>query len=324
MAMNPMQRRARNSFLIGFLVSLIIMALVVLALLFRIKSINDAKEALEQLQKKVYVATKDLESGDVLDFNTDFEIGTVQTTMDLTNVIDETDFQFLDKDGNIEIKYNEDGSERPREVMMKISVPAGTIVTKDMIVETDEQVTATQRIQEYNMIVLPSQLKNGDYVDIRLSLPNGQDYIVLAKKRVLGTTANTIWLNVDELEISLLNSAIVESYYYTGLKLYAVPYVEPGMQESSQVTYPASPDALTLINNNPNILNEIKVDYANKYLTVAENRVKSFEGVLSTMTEEDKQAMVESGNSDEIEAMKSARQDFVSNLEGTDDVGYNE
>lgn len=96
------------------------------------------------------------------------------------------------------------------------------------------------------------------------------------------------------------------------------------MQESSQVTYPASPDALTLINNNPNILNEIKVDYANKYLTVAENRVKSFEGVLSTMTEEDKQAMVESGNSDEIEAMKSARQDFVSNLEGTDDVGYNE
>lgn len=182
MAMNPMQRRARNSFLIGFLVSLIIMALVVLALLFRIKSINDAKEALEQLQKKVYVATKDLESGDVLDFNTDFEIGTVQTTMDLTNVIDETDFQFLDKDGNIEIKYNEDGSERPREVMMKISVPAGTIVTKDMIVETDEQVTATQRIQEYNMIVLPSQLKNGDYVDIRLSLPNGQDYIVLAKR----------------------------------------------------------------------------------------------------------------------------------------------
>ena len=173
MAMNPMQRRARNSFLIGFLVSLIIMALVVLALLYRIKSINDAKEAIEQLQRKVYVAASDLKSGEIIDFNTDFKMDTVQTTMDLTNVIDETDFQFLDSDGNIQIKYYDDGTEKPKEVMMKIDVPAGTIVTKDMIVATGEEITNTQRIQEYNMIVLPSQLKNGDYVDIRLSLPNG-------------------------------------------------------------------------------------------------------------------------------------------------------
>ena len=42
MAVNPMQRRARNSFLIGFLVALIIMALVVVFLLTRIKALNDA------------------------------------------------------------------------------------------------------------------------------------------------------------------------------------------------------------------------------------------------------------------------------------------
>ncbi len=324
MAMNPMQRRARNSFLIGFLVSLIIMALVVLALLYRIKSINDAKEAIEQLQRKVYVAASDLKSGEIIDFNTDFKMDTVQTTMDLTNVIDETDFQFLDSDGNIQIKYYDDGTEKPKEVMMKIDVPAGTIVTKDMIVATGEEITNTQRIQEYNMIVLPSQLKNGDYVDIRLSLPNGQDYIVLSKKQVLGTTASTIWLQVDEMEISLLSSAIVESYYYTGLKLYAVPYVEPGIQEASQITYPASPEALNLINQNPNIMEEIVKEYWDKYNSVAQNRVRNFEEVLSTVPVEDRQSMVQSGNSDEIEAIKSARQDFVSNLEGTDDVGYDQ
>ena len=324
MAMNPMQRRARNSFLIGFLVSLIIMALVVLALLYRIKSINDAKEAIEQLQRKVYVAASDLKSGEIIDFNTDFKMDTVQTTMDLTNVIDETDFQFLDSDGNIQIKYYDDGTEKPKEFMMKIDVPAGTIVTKDMIVATGEEITNTQRIQEYNMIVLPSQLKNGDYVDIRLSLPNGQDYIVLSKKQVLGTTASTIWLQVDEMEISLLSSAIVESYYYTGLKLYAVPYVEPGIQEASQITYPASPEALNLINQNPNIMEEIVKEYWDKYNSVAQNRVRNFEEVLSTVPVEDRQSMVQSGNSDEIEAIKSARQDFVSNLEGTDDVGYDQ
>ena len=46
MAMNPMQRRARNSFLIGFLVALIIMAVVVFLLLYQIKSIKEAKAKL--------------------------------------------------------------------------------------------------------------------------------------------------------------------------------------------------------------------------------------------------------------------------------------
>ena len=59
--------------------------------------------------------------------------------------------------------------------MLKVNVPAGTIVTKDMIVDTEDPVTGTDRIQEYNMILLPSHLKNGDYVDIRMTLTNGQD-----------------------------------------------------------------------------------------------------------------------------------------------------
>ena len=43
------------------------------------------------------------------------------------------------------------------------------------------------RKQEYNMLVLPSQLATGEYIDIRLALPTGQDYVVLGKKKVLGT-----------------------------------------------------------------------------------------------------------------------------------------
>ena len=46
--MNPMQRRARNSFIQGALITLVLMLVVVLFLVKQMKSINDAKEALEE------------------------------------------------------------------------------------------------------------------------------------------------------------------------------------------------------------------------------------------------------------------------------------
>ena len=110
MAVNPMQRRARNSFLIGFLVALIIMALVVLLLLYRIKSLNEAKEALESKQSEVYVAATDLKSGDEVTMAS-FKRETVQTTMDQTQIISSTDFEFIDEEtGELIEKYAEDGT----------------------------------------------------------------------------------------------------------------------------------------------------------------------------------------------------------------------
>lgn len=321
MAMNPMQRRSRNSFFIGFLVALIIMALVVALLLVKMKAINEEKEALLQKQISVYVTASDLESGKVLDINEDFIMSTVQTTLDPSQIISEEDFQYLDKDGNVE-RYNDDGSIKQKDMVLKVNVPAGTIVTKDMIAESGEDTTDSDRIQEFNMISLPSQLKNGDYVDIRMSIPNGQNYIVLAKKRVLGTTSTTIWLKLNELEMQLLSSAIVETYYYTGAKLYAVPYTEPGRQEAAIATYPVKEAVLKLIRNSPNILDDIRKEYENKY--IAEDRVTYFETPLSLIPEEDKNSMVSAGNSDENEAIKAAREEFVSSLEGTEDIGYTE
>ena len=45
-----------------------------------------------------------------------------------------------------------------------------------MINKNTENTTADLRTQEYNMIALPTTLAEGDYIDIRLTLPNGQDY----------------------------------------------------------------------------------------------------------------------------------------------------
>ena len=97
MAMNPMQRRSRNSFFIGFLVALILMALVVAALVMKMKAINEEKEALLQKQITVYVAANDLKSGETVTLEEDFMMSTVQTTLDQSQIISDEDFQYLDE-----------------------------------------------------------------------------------------------------------------------------------------------------------------------------------------------------------------------------------
>ena len=69
MAMNPMQRRTRNAFLLGLLVAVLIALVVVLVLLYKIKGLNEAKEALENAQSYKYVATQDLVSGQEITFD---------------------------------------------------------------------------------------------------------------------------------------------------------------------------------------------------------------------------------------------------------------
>lgn len=324
MAMNPMQKRARNSFIIGFCVALIIMAIVVFILLQKIKSINEAKEAIEQLQTSQYVATTDLESGQEVTFEEDFTYSQVQTTVDPDTVISEEDFVECDEDG-VPIT-TEDGEKVSKKVMMKISVPAGTIVTKDMITVEDEEIEDSQRIAEYNMILLPSHLKNGDYVDIRLSLPTGQDYIVLSKKKVYGTTDQSVWLRLNEDEILTLNNAIVESYIITGSKLYAFQYIEPGLQEASSITYVPNEDVVSMISKSPNVTDEAKSALASRINNLSTVRAGEISSALAKAEEDgvSSSAEVETGVSEEIEKIKSARQSYVSELEGTDDIGYSE
>ena len=322
MAVNPMQRRARNSFLIGFLVALIIMALVVLLLLYKIKNLNEAKEALESKQRTVLVATADLKSGEEVTMDS-FKTEVVQTTMDTTQIIEEDDFKFKDdKTGDTIEKYSEDGTQLQKKLVMKVGVPANSIVTKDMVAEVDGQATDDQRIQEYNMIILPSELRNGDYVDIRVRFPKGQDYIVVSKKKIEQCTADTIWVKLTEEEILSLGNAIVESYTAEGTKLYATTYTEPGLQNAATPTYAVSEDVLKLINTDPNIRETARTALWSRYNEQKQNeqRVGQIDAALSAY-EDGRASSVESGIEEEITNLKTARESFVEELDGSGEVG---
>ena len=244
MAVNPMQRKARQSFLLGMLLMLVIAAIVVALLFMQIMNMKKAEEATTAASKTVYVLSADKKSGEPI-------------TQD--DVVRKTLVTSIAKDELVvidDLPENPEDAEPttvPKEVQAKIDLGKGTILTQSMIVNSDEIVENSLRIQEYNMIVLPASLSNDDYIDIRLLLPNGQDYIVISKKRVIKSSEKTIFIKMTEEEIVMMSNAIVESYITEGSMLYAAKYTDPGIQVASTPTYLASKDVLDLISIDKNI-----------------------------------------------------------------------
>ena len=156
-------------------------------------------------------------------------------------------------------------------VVAKVSLKKNAVLTRDTISKGNNTTSDDVRRQEYNIVVLPTQIQTGDYVDIRLSLPNGQDYIVVAKKdveipEVDGTPSETtMWMNLTENEILSMSSAIVDAAKVQGSKLYATTYTEPGIQNAATPTYTTSKEVLKQIADDPNIVEQAKNELANRY-----------------------------------------------------------
>ncbi len=316
MASNPIQRRSRQSFLIGFLIALVIMAFVVVFLFTKINKLNEEKEALVVEDITVYVTADDFKSGAIITADSLIP-KTVRAELDVSNYLTSGSFEY-DEEGN------------PIEYIAKVDIPAGTMMTSGMVYKEGEGRSNDERLMEYNMIVLPSGLKNGDYVDIRFDLPNGVSYIVLSKKYVQMTTARGIWMELDELEINSMNSAIVEAYCVNGAQLRATKYTEPGIQEGAVTTYAINNAVLAAVNANPNVLEDARRDLSNKWnrdsnpsdggtdYQVNRNQI---DGLYGDMDDEDRRNAVEAGTTTENEAVGTTRDEFVAQLEGTGLIG---
>ena len=62
---------------------------------------------------------------------------------------------------------------------LKINARKNTILSEAMFYEEDKEPTIDLRLQEFNMITLPSDLVENDYIDVRVRFPSGEDYSVL-------------------------------------------------------------------------------------------------------------------------------------------------
>ena len=185
-----------------------------------------------------------------------------------------------------------------------------------MIEESGEKTQDDTREQEFNMIVLPTQLQENDYIDIRLRLPSGQDYIVVSKKKVLNADEITMWIRLTEDEILTLSNAIVEAYQIDGTLLYATKYIEPGLQNAASVTYVPTRSVLQLINSNPNVIQTAKDELAKRYnnSTLLSGRTDIIDPAVTSVGEE-AQGNVSTGTATSIEAQKQSRADYMKELE---------
>ena len=206
-------------------------------------------------------------------------------------------------------------------LIAKVNMRKNTLLTADLVAKGSNSLQDDVRKQEYNMIVLPIDLATGDYVDVRLMLPSGQDYIVVSKKEVTlpdtGTdaTANTVWMNLSEDEILHLSCAIVDAYKITGSKLYITKYTDPGIQEAAQVTYPVNRDTFALIQSDPNIVQRAMEELNNRYNNSGTTlRNDYIEPAISNEGDE-AQSNVESGMEESITNSQEARQDYLESLQ---------
>ena len=66
MAMNPMQKKARTSFILGVVITLLLTGIVIALLLFYVNKLNTEISTLNANRKKVYVLSQDVKSGEAM------------------------------------------------------------------------------------------------------------------------------------------------------------------------------------------------------------------------------------------------------------------
>ena len=312
MAVNPMQRKANNSFLLGILVTLLITGLIIAFLILQISQLNSEIEETSSHIVYAYVVTDTIQSGTEItaDKIQGIEVNIATDTSSLYTC------QSIYADGNPTADTT--ASLFPAGLKAKIDLNPGAILTTDMTYE-EEAISNDLRSVEYNVITINSQLQTGDYIDIRLRTPDGRNLIVVSHKEVTipdlagVDSTNCIWMDLTEEEILMLSCAIVESYEMNGAMLYSTKYVEAGIQEAATVTYVPNDEVRALIERDPNIVQEAK----NALLTVLNSNSELVRpGIESATNNEDAADNVVQKTEDEISSLQDEREAYIDSLGG--------
>ena len=356
MAINPIERRTRNSLITGLLIGGVIAIIVGAISFMQITKLNGEIKKEKGKIKQVYVAARDIKANNEVkpeDLIMEGVVTTIQTdkivTPDslaatsgasvasllekqgdklvanagkkefastITPSGDSSSSSSTNSSSSLNSSSSNSESKADKIIIATIDIPKGTIITEKMLTLKSEAATdsnnmnSTYRIVEYSMIMLPTELQKGDTIDIRISYPNGQDFVVAAKKVVEKTDSTSIWLKLKEDELLKMNSAIIESYSVEGAKLYAVNYTQPGIQAAANANYPVSDKVYQLLTYDPNIAEAIQQQYknaVNNYLVAR----KPISEILQSTQQEELRSRISSAVQKEIRERAEKRQTFI-------------
>lgn len=212
----------------------------------------------------VYVAMDDLEKGTVLEENVNVELQENVTALPADLYLQEED---LGK-------------------TLVVDVSAYEPVMANMV--TEEKITKDTREYEIGVANLMVDQQVGDYVDIRIMFPNGEDYIVIPKVKVKNLILENamFYANLNESQILTLASATIDAYTISGTKIYTTRYVEENLQEEAIPNYLVRKDLVSLMATDPNIL-----DVAQQTLNYTAREI--MEAKLQSLSEEHFKSVVE-------------------------------
>lgn len=377
MAVNPMQRRSRNSFIAGLIIGLVVTVVVSGLLLFRVSKLNSDLAKEKNKLKEIVVANRDISANSEITVNdigkekivTNISPAELEKTKSMLKLIGygaippipgvpgttgktkkansnnivsggnntATSTENNNNTSNTENNTNNNTATTPAEnpapnvennnnqegdkaskLYAAINIPKGTVITSDMLVQNTDAISpnSTVRTVEYSTITLPSELLAEETIDVRISFPTGQDFVVLSKKFVKKTDAESVWIDVDEEEILRMNSAIIESYLINGAKLYAVNLSKPGIQKKAIATYPVNSSVYSLLNIDPNVSNIAK-DNLMKNSNILTQRTDLNEIISNA---EDGKERVGTAVQQEIKARDEKRKQYIEKMTAEPEV----
>ncbi|MEY8333255.1 SAF domain-containing protein [Lachnospiraceae bacterium 47-T17] len=173
--------------------------------------------------------------------------------------------------------------------------------------EVSEELASNYTERECSFIYLNANMKDSDYVDVRIMFPNGEDYIVASKKCLKSPNVfyNSCYLWLTEAENDLLSAAIVDANI-NGAKIYVNRYVNPAVQDANIVTYNPNADVIAAMKLNPNIVDESEASLSETARRDVEKRLAEFKELYPEYIIDDQIV-------DDI-----SRQDFITGTLGDD------
>ena len=134
---------------------------------------------------------------------------------------------------------------------MIIDADAGTILN-ECVVANSIGYDADARAYYVDYIEAPSGMSPHTNFDIRISFPNGEDYLVAANKCINDRDEEGFYLDLTRKEAFMMSSAKVDCSIYEGTKLYLAFY-SSGYEKEEIQTYPVNSYVFSLSQWEPNI-----------------------------------------------------------------------
>jgi hypothetical protein len=139
-----------------------------------------------------------------------------------------------------------------RNAIWRIGLEVFGHITYDML--AFEPIFPTDRFHIIMVNAVTPSLELGDFVDIRMITPDGMDFIVLPKKRVVNIYDSGLEMILSEAEWMIYIGALIDQFMHRGTILYASKYVDPALQPRLYSTYIPPREIVDFMNINRNML----------------------------------------------------------------------